>query len=127
MLGPAKANGVGFALSMTKAGDVTDGLANTYLLGEKNLCPDAYDSAEDAGDNVFALIGFHYDIYRFSNDYRNCFDGKGTPCTNWSTPGPFLDTPGDFTHCTVSEVPISRASTWPFATARCARPTTASI
>jgi prepilin-type processing-associated H-X9-DG protein len=99
VLGPAKANGVSFAMSMIKAGDVTDGLSNTYLLGEKNLCPDAYDIADDSGDNAFAIEGFDYNNYRFANDYSKCFDGQGNPCTQWSGPGPFPDTPGDYTHC----------------------------
>jgi len=99
VLGPAKANGVSFALSMIRAGDVTDGLSNTYLLGEKTLCPDWYEVGDDAGDNAFAIAGFDYNTYRFANDYSNCFDGSGNPCTQWSGPGPYPDTPGDPTHC----------------------------
>ncbi len=92
--GPARANGVIFALSMTKAGDVTDGLSCTYLLGEKNVCPDAYEYGTDGGDGGFALEGFDYETVRFANDYSNC-----PGCTQWrAPPGPFPDTPGDYTH-----------------------------
>ena len=49
--GPALANGVGAAMSMTKASEVTDGLSNTFLIGEKNLWPDGYDNGYDGGDD----------------------------------------------------------------------------
>ena len=39
---PSTASGVSFCLSMIGAKDVTDGLSNTYLLGEKYLDPDYY-------------------------------------------------------------------------------------
>jgi prepilin-type N-terminal cleavage/methylation domain-containing protein len=88
--GPARANGVSFAVSMIKAGDVTDGLSNTFLLGEKNLWPDAYDNGNDGGDDEWALAGFDYDTYRFAGDYSHC-----AGCTQWdTTPGPHPDTPG---------------------------------
>ena len=92
--GPARANGVSFALSMIKASDITDGLSNTYLLGEKNLCPDAYENGNDGGDIGCALEGFHYETHRFANDYSHCQN-----CSVWrSPPGPAPDTPGDYTH-----------------------------
>ena len=70
--GPALANGVGFACSMVKASDVTDGLSNTFLIGEKNLWSDAYLNGDDGGDDEFALQGFDSDNYRFANDYSHC-------------------------------------------------------
>jgi prepilin-type N-terminal cleavage/methylation domain-containing protein len=97
--GPAMANGVSFVVSMIAVSDVTDGLSNTYLLGEKNLCPDAYDNGMDGGDDGFALQGCDYETYRFANDYSNCHDSTGRACTQYGTPsGPFPDRPGDFTH-----------------------------
>ena len=35
----------------TSVADVTDGLSNTYLLGEKYLDPDYYETGQDAGDD----------------------------------------------------------------------------
>ncbi len=97
--GAALANGVIFALSMIRAGDVTDGLTSTYLLGEKNLNPDSYYNGGDGADAGFALGGFNYDICRFAEDYSNCHDSNGTPCTPWDDQsGPYPDRPGDATH-----------------------------
>ena len=53
---------------MIKAGDVTDGLSNTFLVGEKNLWPDNYETGEDGGDDEWALQGFDSDNYRTASD-----------------------------------------------------------
>ena len=88
--GPARANGVSFALSMIKAGDVTDGLSNTFLVGEKNLWPDNYETGEDGGDDEWALQGFDSDNYRTASDDSDC-----PGCSGGQDPiGPHPDTPG---------------------------------
>jgi prepilin-type N-terminal cleavage/methylation domain-containing protein len=87
--GPARAHGVSFALSMIGAKDVTDGLSNTFLLGEKEIDPDHYTDSEQAGDSAFALEGMDFGIERFANDYSDCPD-----CTAWDVEGPHPDTPG---------------------------------
>jgi prepilin-type N-terminal cleavage/methylation domain-containing protein len=88
--GPALANGVGFAMSMVKAADITDGLSYTFLIGEKNLWPDGYLNGYDGGDDEFALQGYDYDNYRFAQDYSQC-----PGCTQYGLPpGPQPDTPG---------------------------------
>ena len=111
---PALANGVGFALSMVRAGDVTDGLSNTFLIGEKSLWPDAYYNGDDGGDDEFALQGFDYDNYRFAGDYSQC-----PGCTQYdTTPGPHPDTPG-YAYDIRFGSAISSVSTWRSATARC--------
>ena len=111
---PALANGVGYALSMVRASDVTDGLSNTFLIGEKNLWPDAYYNGDDGGDDEFALQGFDYDNYRFAGDYSQC-----PGCTQYdTTPGPIPTLPATRT-TSLSAAPIWWASTWRTATARC--------
>ena len=84
---PSAASGVMFCLSMIRPKDVTDGLTNTYLLGEKYLCPDYYATGISSGDNEWALIGYDFDIERFAN-----LDPW------WGDPNPlgipFQDTPG---------------------------------
>jgi hypothetical protein len=47
-----------------KLGDITDGTANTYLLGEKNIDPDWYWNGEDPGDSRAALVGDCEDVSR---------------------------------------------------------------
>ncbi len=71
-----KATGVMFSGSQITPADVTDGTSNTYLLGEKYLEPDTYDTGTDTGDNEAALIGDDHDI------------------TRWASESPCLDTPG---------------------------------
>ena len=60
------ANGVIFCGSMIKLADITDGAANTYLLGEKYLNPDAYATGEDPGDNAAALVGDNENVARWT-------------------------------------------------------------
>jgi prepilin-type N-terminal cleavage/methylation domain-containing protein len=47
--------------------DVTDGLSNTYLFGEKYVNPDHYTTAQDLGDNENAYIGSDRDTIRHHN------------------------------------------------------------
>ena len=89
---PAMANGVCFALSMIRPKDVTDGLSNTYLLGEKYLCPDYYATGESSGDNEWALIGYDWDIERFANPYPMVAGNSGYDQGYELVP--FQDTPG---------------------------------
>jgi prepilin-type N-terminal cleavage/methylation domain-containing protein/prepilin-type processing-associated H-X9-DG protein len=77
-----RSNGVMFCGSMIRAADITDGVSNTCLLGEKSLCPDNYYNGADLGDNETATIGDNEDITRYS----------GTPPDNIYMP--IQDTPG---------------------------------
>ncbi len=52
--------GVVYMLSQVRIADVTDGTTNTYLVGEKNVDPDQYEtgkSIEDEGLPSLALVG----------------------------------------------------------------------
>ena len=92
---PALANGVGFALSMVRASDVTDGLSCTFLIGEKNLWPDAYYNGDDGGDDGFALQGFDTDNYRFAGDYQpNARAAHTIAARDQLRPARIPDTPG---------------------------------
>jgi prepilin-type processing-associated H-X9-DG protein len=71
-----KFNGVIYRRSEVKLSDITAGVSNTYLLGEKYLDPNKYGSGTDPADNETLYSGFNNDINR---------------CT--ATP-PLLDTPG---------------------------------
>jgi prepilin-type N-terminal cleavage/methylation domain-containing protein/prepilin-type processing-associated H-X9-DG protein len=71
----AVATGIAFCGSMIRIADVTDGVSNTYVLGEKCINPDYYATGEDVGDDEGAYIGDNNDIVR------------------WSGPGP---TPDDY-------------------------------
>ena len=61
------ASGVAFCLSMIGAKDVTDGLSDTYLLGEKSVCPDFYYQGQLSGDNDWATAGYDFFMVRFAN------------------------------------------------------------
>jgi prepilin-type N-terminal cleavage/methylation domain-containing protein/prepilin-type processing-associated H-X9-DG protein len=59
------ATGIFFCGSQVKAADVGDGTSNTYLIGEKYACPDAYFTSMDGADNGLALQGDNADISRW--------------------------------------------------------------
>lgn len=58
-------DGIVHALSIVPAATVTDGLSNTYLVGEKNVNVDAYSAVADGGDNENMYIGSNGDIVRW--------------------------------------------------------------
>jgi hypothetical protein len=57
-------SGLSFVCSAVRPADVTDGLAHTYLIGEKYLDPGAVDTGTDPGDNENYLAGFNNDSSR---------------------------------------------------------------
>ena len=91
---PSTASGVSFCLSMIGAKDVTDGLSNTYLLGEKYLVPDCYATGESPGDNDWAMAGYDFNMQRFADAaafnnplYNPIPDTAGfDACFNFGTP-----------------------------------------
>ncbi|MBN2218553.1 MAG: DUF1559 domain-containing protein, partial [Pirellulales bacterium] len=56
--------GVCFLRSMIGLGDVTNGATQTYLIGEKYIDPDDYQTGSDAGDREICYVGFDNDTFR---------------------------------------------------------------
>ncbi|NLF06567.1 MAG: DUF1559 domain-containing protein [Pirellulaceae bacterium] len=63
------ATGVFYSGSMTTMADIQDGTAHTYLIGEKFVNPESYESGTNQGDNEAALIGDNPDITRYAAVY----------------------------------------------------------
>ncbi len=61
---PMQILGVCFVRSMIRAIDISDGLSNTYLLGEKYVNSLEYTSGNDPGDNASLCQGDCFDIAR---------------------------------------------------------------
>jgi prepilin-type processing-associated H-X9-DG protein len=59
-------SGVSFMRSEIHPADVTDGLAQTYLIGEKYIEAGKYYSGSDLGDNETAMNGFDNDSNRMA-------------------------------------------------------------
>jgi prepilin-type processing-associated H-X9-DG protein len=59
-------NGVFFQRSKISRGDITRGLSNVYLLGERYINPKNYFTGEDPSDNESFYAGWNNDICRTS-------------------------------------------------------------
>jgi type II secretory pathway pseudopilin PulG len=55
---PDLQDGMAYRMSRLQAASVFDGLSNVYLLGEKYVPADAYESGTDPGDNGPMLVGY---------------------------------------------------------------------
>ena len=60
-------DGICFLRSKVEMRQVTDGLSKTYMVGEKYLNPDNYETATDGGDNGTAYDGANTDVLRSSH------------------------------------------------------------
>ncbi len=61
----AKLSGTSFVCSAIRVAQVTDGLSNTYLAGEKFISPDYYLNGVSTGDNECMYQGDDYGITRY--------------------------------------------------------------
>ena len=59
--------GVCFVRSEIKVSAITDGLSQTFLLGEKNVDPQHYDTGQALNDNQGAYTGFNWDNQRVAS------------------------------------------------------------
>lgn len=62
----AKSNGVIFGRSAITIGEIRDGTTNTYLIGEKYLIPDAYETGSSSSDNEPIYTASDWDAYRLA-------------------------------------------------------------
>jgi prepilin-type N-terminal cleavage/methylation domain-containing protein/prepilin-type processing-associated H-X9-DG protein len=58
------ATGISFLRSEVTVAMISDGMSNTYMLGEKHVNPDNYLTGGDGGDNETMYCGYDSDIYR---------------------------------------------------------------
>ena len=78
--------GVIYQRSMTKIGDIADGTSNTYLIGEKYICPDYYENGDDYGDDSSLYEGLDVDTVRWGT--------AGFSASGISGLAPMQDRPG---------------------------------
>lgn len=62
--GSPKYSGISFTLSKVTIAQISDGTSHTYMLGEKMVPSDEYETGTNAGDNETWCTGFNNDNYR---------------------------------------------------------------
>lgn len=77
--------GVSFMRSVVTIAQIRDGTTNTFMIGEKYLCPDHYETGSDPSDNENMYVG--YDNDNFRSTYRDA----NNPQNSWL---PLRDRPG---------------------------------
>ena len=81
------ANGVIYPLSAVTANDISDGLANTFLLGEKYLDTRFYRSGKDPADGQAIFAGFDFCFQRYTAS-PPAQDQSGLACCSTAAPPP---------------------------------------
>ena len=69
-------NGISFVQSMVPIASILDGTSNTYMVGEKYLNPDHYETGASGDDNEHWSSGYNNDHYR-SGLYPPVRDTRG--------------------------------------------------
>src|SRR5262249_36304869 len=59
--------GVSYIVSEVQSAKITDGLSNTYLVGEKYLEPENYYNGVNGADNTSMYQGYDWDVNRWGN------------------------------------------------------------
>ncbi len=78
--GTAKdATGVVFHRSTCQTSQITDGTSNTYLVGERYLNPDAYSNGSYMDDDQGWMVGYDFDVNRFTNKIDDCVPRQDQP------------------------------------------------
>lgn len=78
-----KFTGIVFQHSELKVSAVTDGTSSTYMVGEKHLNPDLYDTGEPNDDDDSAFVGFDNDTCHLTTLYPR----QDTPGLQWMSFG----------------------------------------
>lgn len=65
--GFVRTNGIIGVKSEYGIGEIKDGTTNTYMVGERYLTPDNYETGKDSADDQHAYMGFDRDIVRWVN------------------------------------------------------------
>ncbi len=60
-------SGISHQRSQVKLSDITDGVTNTFLIGEKYMDQDRYTTGTDPGDNENLYTGYNNDNFRCTN------------------------------------------------------------
>jgi hypothetical protein len=76
---PSLGNGMGHRMSQVTAGNVLDGLSNVYLVGEKYMNEDKYESGDDPGDARPMMVGFSSSTIRWASDKPQQDSGENHP------------------------------------------------
>jgi prepilin-type N-terminal cleavage/methylation domain-containing protein len=80
--------GVSYWRSEIQDAHITDGAMNTYLIGEKRLNPDHYNTWEGGGDAQSMYIGCDPDSIRYANDSHPLRRDRPGTSDTWAFGGP---------------------------------------
>ena len=83
---PTGCTGIIYAHSELRDGKIRDGLSNTILFGEKNVCPDNYHTFEGPGDAQSMYVGYDADGYRWTS--KGLLPDRGGMVSGYSFGGP---------------------------------------
>jgi hypothetical protein len=92
--------GVSFVRSELKASAITDGLSHTFLVGEKNVDPEHYDTGQALNDNQGAYTGFNWDNQRVaSGQWPPALDTHGSGRNHYASFGSAHAAAWQAAHC----------------------------